>query len=250
MSAQDSFTGLNKNLIGVVYPLKRIGDRSVWARDDQETAFEAPLTQATMDLGANWASPFEGAGVEAKFGALAQMAQAGMLSGVMHAIGDKLKFAEGMTNNLAKKAEVLVGRTGQTVLNSHQVYSGSPPTKIQITAFLRAYKDPWKEVEEPIKRLQEWIVPRYLAPDGVMAEFIKSDADILSLMPSETPTVLGFSYHGRIFSPMVCESCSDPLDAPIDKNGHRISASIQITLCSLTAWDKQGWKNTYKAEYR
>lgn len=254
MSATDSFTGLNKNLIGVVYPLKRVGDGSSWERDNQVAAFEAPLTQASMDVVQNWQSPFDSAGVESKFPALAQMAQAGMFSGVLQAVGHALpkdaKRTQALIDDLDGAARKLVGHTGQTALNSHQVFSGAPPTKIQITAFLRAFNDPWTEVEEPIKKLQEWIVPQYLAPDGVLAEFINSGADLLSLMPSLTPKVLGFTYKGRIFSPMVCESMSDPLDAPIDKNGHRISASIQITLCSLTAWDKQGWKNTYKAEYR
>jgi hypothetical protein len=254
MSAKDSFTGLNKNLIGVLYPMKRDGDGTAWVREDQETAFEAPLTQATMDLAQNWQSPFESAGVESRFPALAQLAQSGAFQGVLQALGgrvsDENKNSKAFIDDVQSKAKLLVGRTGQTALNSMQVFSGAPPTKIQITAFLRAFKDPWTEVEEPIKLLQEWHAPQYLAPDGVLAEFINSGADLLSLMPSLTPKVLGFTYKGRIFQPMVCESISDPLDAPIDKNGHRISASIQITLCSLTAWDKKGWQNTYPAEYR
>jgi hypothetical protein len=203
-----------------------------------------------LDIAPNWQSPFEGSGVESRFPALAQMAQAGMFSGVLQAIGSTLKFAEGATGSLDEKAKLLVGRSGVTKLNSTQVFSGMQPIKIQMTAFLRAFKDPWKEVEAPLKQLQEWQLPKRLAKDGVLAEFIKSGADPLTLMPSEVPTIVGFAYKNRIFQPMVIESVSDPLDAPIDKSGNRISVSVQITLCTLTALDRNDWNATYESSYQ
>lgn len=184
--------------------------------------------------------------MESRFPALAQMAQAGMFSGVLQALGSAAKFAEGTTEKLDETAKKLVGRSGVTKLNSTQVFSGMPPIKIQITAFLRAFKNPWKEVESPLQELQKMVLPKHLAKDGVLAEFIKSGADLLTLMPSEVPSIVGFTYKTRIFQPMVIESVSDPLDAPIDSRGQRISASIQITLCSLTALDRADWVKTYK----
>lgn len=249
----DSFTGLNKHLICSIYPLKRVGDGSDWERDNSETPFEAPLTQATMDIAANWISPFEGAGVEAKFPDLAQMAQAGLMADVLHAIGGRIPPEKERTKDfvegIERSARGLIGRTGQTTLNSHQVYSGSQPVKIQISAFLRAYSSTVREVEEPLKRLHSWVVPRKLARDGVIASIIKDGASLLSLMPSETPTIVGFTYKNRIFQPMVIESVSDPLDAPISRYGNRVSALVQVTLCSLTAFDRASWADTYPAEY-
>jgi hypothetical protein len=247
MSAKDSFTGLSPHLIASIYPMKRVGDGSAWARDDAEKPFEAPLTQATMDIAANWQSPFEGSGVESSFPALAQMAQAGMFSGVLQALGSTLSFSKGGTDSMVEKAKLLMGRSGVTMLNSTQVFSGMPPIKIQITAFLRAFKLASVEVEAPLKKLEEWTLPRYLAKDGVLAEFIKSGADPLTLMPSEVPTIVGFNYKNRIFQPMVIESVSDPLDAPIDKDGNRISVLVQITLCTLTALDRAAWNSTYQS---
>lgn len=249
MSAKDSFTGLSPHLIAEIYPLKRAGDGAIWERDNSETPFTAPLTQASLEMTANWQSPFEGAGVESKFPALAQMAQAGMFEGVLKALGGALPETKDATDSLSDAAKKLVGRSGVTKLNSTQVFSGMPPIKITVTAFLRAFKSPVVEVEDPLKKLQGWVLPKYLAPDGVLAEFIKTGADVLSLMPSEVPTVVGFTYKNRIFQPMVIESCSDPLDAPINSAGNRISAVVQLTLCSLTALDRRDWADTYPAEY-
>jgi hypothetical protein len=248
MNQNNSFTGLSPHLIASIYPMKRVGDGAAWARNDDQKPFYAPLTSATLDLSPNWQSPFEGAGVESSFPALAQMAQAGMFQGVLRAIGSKLPegAAKSVTDEISAKAHLLVGRTGVTKLNSTQVFSGMQPVKIQMTAFLRAFKSAVTEVEDPLQRLQEWTLPKRLAKDGVFAEFIRSGADLLTLMPSEVPTIVGFAYKGRIFQPMVIESVSDPLDAPVDRYGRRISASVQITLCSLTALDQGDWANTYK----
>ncbi len=252
MTAKDSFTGLSKHLIASIYPMTRTGDGTVWIRDNQQDEFTAPLTQATLEMSPNWQSPFEGSGVESKFPALAQMAQAGMFRDVLHALGGRIppenERAKGFVADIEKSAQKLVGRSGVSKVNATQVFSGMPPLKIQVTAFLRAFKDPVSEVEEPLKTLQQWTLPRYLAPDGVIANVIKNGASLLALMPSEVPTVVGFAYKNRIFQPMVIESVSDPLDAPIDRNGWRISAAVQVTLCTLTALDRADWAQTYKTE--
>lgn len=254
MSAKDSFTGLSPHLIASIYPMKRVGDGTDWMRDDERKPFEAPLTQASLDMTPNWQSPFESSGVESSFPALAQMAQAGMFQGVLQAIGHKLpkdaNRSRAAVEELEGAARQLVGRSGVTKLNSTQVFSGMPPIKIQVTAFLRAFKNPWMEVESPLMNLQQWVLPKKLAKDGVIAEFINSGADILALMPSEVPTIVGFHYKGRIFQPMVIESVSDPLDAPIDKRGNRISATVQITLCTLSALDRNDWALTYDSAYQ
>ena len=253
MSAKDSFTGLSKHLIGEIYPLTRVGDGAEWARDNSEEPFTAPLTQATLDMASNWTSPFESNGIESSFPALAQMAQSGMFRDVLHALGSRIPPEKERTkefiDGVEKSARQLVGRSGVTKLNSTQVWQGAAPIKITITAFLRAFSSPVREVEEPLKRLQSWVVPRRLAKDGIISSTIKNGASLLALMPSEVPTVVGFTYKNRIFQPMVIESCSDPLDAPISKAGNRISAVVQLTLCSLTALDRRDWADTYPAEY-
>ncbi len=242
----NSFTGLNPLLLGRFYPLTR-DENANWIADLTEPEVTAPLTQASMEIAQNWQSPFEGAGIESSFPALAQMSQSGMFAGVLHAIGENLQGqAREAVGALRNQAEKLVGRSGVTKLNSTQVWSGAQPLKIQITALFKAYRDPKAEVEMPIRQLQEWAAPQELAKDGVAAEFIR-EKKLLTLMPSLVPKCIGFIYKNRIFSPMVIESISDPLDAPIDSNGNRIHASIQLTLCSLTAVDRKDWTNTYRS---
>lgn len=251
MEAPNRYVGLSPHLICSIYPMTRTCDGTAWARDNSQDPFEAPLTQASMDITPNWQSPFESAGVESKFPELAQMSQAGLFQGVLRALGasvsEKDRKDSNLMGQLSQAARGLMGRSGVTKLNSTQVFSGIQPIKIQVTAFLRAFKDPIAEVEEPLKDLQQWALPRHLAPDGVLAEFL-THKNVLSLMPSEVPTIVGFAYKNRIFQPMVIESVSDPLDAPIDRNGWRISATVQITLCSLTALDRADWAQTYKTE--
>jgi hypothetical protein len=244
-TANASFTGLNQHLIATFFPLKRSSDGMAWERDDSIAEVSAPLTQASMELAMNWQSPFEGAGVESRFPAIAQMAQAGAFQPLLKAIGERVEAVQGVTDGLSEKVKQLVGRSGVTKLNSTQVFSGMPPAKIQLTAFFRAYKDPLTEVEKPIRTLQEWALPQELAPDGPAAEFVRSGFDPLSLMPSRVPLCVGLIYKGRRYLPMVIESISDPLDAPIDSFGRRISAAVQMTLCSLTALDRKDWGKTY-----
>lgn len=247
-TANKSFTGLNDTLIAKFFALKRSDDMQSWIRDESEPEVSCPLTQAGLELAATWQSPFEGAGIESKFPAIAQMAQAGMFSSILKAIGDKAKGStKEAANKLEEQAKKLVGRSGVTKLNSTQVFSGMPPAKIQLTAFFKAFSDPQSEVEDPIEKLMSWSLPQRLAPDGVIAEAIRSDFDALSLMPSLVPKCIGFSYKRQTFKPMVIESISYPLDAPSDRHGRRVSALIQMTLCSLTALDKDDWKNTYTA---
>jgi hypothetical protein len=48
-------------------------------------------------------------------------------------------------------------------------------------------------------------------------------------------------YANQLFKPMVIESVSRPLTAPLDRDGRYISASLQMTVASLTALDRDDW---------
>lgn len=244
-----SFMGLNEHLLAEFFPLKR-GEGMDFVVDTKSPKVKAALTQCSLDMTMNWQSPFEGAWVESKFPGLAQMAQAGMFSGVVKAIGEKFSELKLPTDKLQATANQMVGRTGITKINSTQVFSGMHPVKIQLTAFFKAHEKPDEEVEDPINLLQMWALPQWLAPDGVAAEFVRSNGDLLSLMPSLVPLCIGFRYKNRTFMPMVIESISDPLDAPIDRYGHRIHAAVQMTLCTLTALDRQDWIDVHRGQQR
>jgi hypothetical protein len=135
-----------------------------------------------------------------------------------------------------------MGRTGITKLNSTQVFSGMPPVKINVTAHFRALRDPITEVEAPIQQLKEWAVPELLADDGVIANAIKNGANqspLQTIFPSIAPQIIAMRYGNKTYMPLVIEGVSDPITNPLNANGAMISCSVQLTLCTLTAWDRR-----------
>ena len=239
----NAFTGLHSSLFGKFYPLLRSEEAGGWIRDKSAPIISTPVEQANMELAINWQSPFESSSVEAGFPALAQMAQAGMFQGIIKAVGEKTGLDTAGAENTAKQ---MIGRSGVTKLNSTQVFSGMQPVKLQMTVIFKAFKDPYTEVELPIKTLQMWATPKKLAQDGVAVTALKDWQGMQSLMPSEVPQIIGVEYKNRSFLPFVIESITDPLDSPSNENGDRISAVIQMTICSLTALDQHDWARTYK----
>lgn len=250
MPIHPSFPGLSPHLVAEFYPMHLNGD-GTYSRDefrwgDTEPKVLAPLTQAVMDIAVNWNSPFESTGIgSSRVSTLSQLVQSGMMVGLLNAIGEKSETLKKSTDSIAKKLAEMSASSGITKVNSIQTFNGMPPVKLQVTAFFRAFGNAANEVEGPIRQLQGWALPQELAPDGLIAQGVKSEK--IDLMPSKQPRIVGMNYKNRQFFPMVIESISDPLDGPIDKDGNRISASISLTICSLTAWDnKTDWPGTFK----
>lgn len=199
----------------------------------------------TLDVNLNWQSPFEGAGAESKAPALMAMLQSGAFQPLIDSIGGKTKDVLQDTVTEAR------GRTGITKLNSTQVFSGMPPIKIQGNLLFRAWSNPVNEVERMLDTLMQWALPIELAPEGTplsnAVEFFKGDSDkslIETIMPSRAPPLVGVTYKGRTYAPMVIESINIPLGSPIDKNGNFTSLLIPVTFSSLTAMDGQEWLRT------
>lgn len=244
--------GLSPHLIATFYEVDKDGQRKGGGFDKDGNSLgitaevKAPLMEANLDVSLNWSSPFESAGVESKAPALIAMLQSGSLQPFLDslpvlkgsAIGDSLK--DGLKG--------FEGRTGITKLNSTQVFSGMSPAKIQVTALLRAWKNPISEVEEPFDQLMQWLLPQQLAEDMTLAvgisDFSQGKRSLLdALLPSHSPVMIGMFYKGRTYSPLVVESISQPIDSPIDKNGSFVSLKFPMTLSTLTALDKNNWKN-------
>jgi len=247
----DSFTGLSEHLIAKIYPMKRSeSDPTVWMRDDSRPFFSAPLTSCQMELVSNWVSPFENSGAEgSQFSSLSQMLQAGSFLNITNALGARMSEEDRknakLLNSMENAAKTMVGRSGVTKTNATSVWAGQAPCKLDISLLLKAFEDPQREVEEPLKLLQGWMMPRHLAVDGVIAGALRDGASVLSLMPSFTPEVVLFTYKNRIIGPCVIERVSDPWDSPIDFFGRRISCVVQATITTLTALDQKDWSKTY-----
>jgi hypothetical protein len=193
----------------------------------------------------NWSSPFESAGIETKAPGLLAMLQSGSLQPFLDSLPGMKGSAIG--NSLKDGLKGFESRTGITKLNSMQVFSGMPPIKIQVTALFRAWKNAKNEVEEPFNQLMSWALPQELAKDMTLAigvsDFVQGKKSLLdAILPSHAPVMIAMTYKGRTYSPMVIESISQPINSPIDKYGNFVELQVPMTLCTLTALDKNDWK--------
>lgn len=239
------WSGLNPALLATLYPV----DFQGYPEADAAQVI-APPTDAAIELTANWQSPFENMGAEAKLPALAGMMQSGTLQSYAESLLGKGSEGAGTASRLSQEitdfSKDFQGRSGMTKLNSTQVFNGSPPIKISITLHFRAFSDPSTEVQAPIDQLARWMLAKKLAPSGSIVEAIQSfrdgDGFLKGLMPSLAPQMVGLRFGNQAtFSPMVIESMSHPLTGPRWSDGSLLNVSVQMTLATLTALDMDDW---------
>ncbi|MGZ9712994.1 hypothetical protein ACXX82_19570 [Glaciimonas sp. GNP009] len=240
---KSEWTGLNENLIAKFYAVDSNGSRV----GQDQTEVWAPLIDSNLEAVFGWQSPFEHSNPDTKAPALTAMLQSGVLLPVLNALSGGSKSSNGPTSSSDKGAlqsalQSAQGRTGITKLNSTQIFSGMPPLKFTVSLLFRAIFDPATEVEAPLQQLWGWALPQKLSNDGIVARVISQKngiADYVSaLLPSLAPTMIGFQYKRCTYGPLVIESIGEPLSSPIDKNGFYTELVIPMTLCSLTALDR------------
>ena len=244
--------GLSPHLIASIYQVGRIGVNN-WGRIEGETdpfTVMAPLTDASMDVSLNWQSPFEQAGPDSKAPSIMAMLQSGEIQPVVDAVAGGKAENGSLQQKSGDFLKQFEGRTGMTKLNSTQVFSGMPPVKIQIKALLRAWRNSASEVEAPFNKLMEWALPVELSKDAtLLARAAKTTRGemgyVEAMLPSRSPVIVAMRYKKRIFSPLVIESIGMPLDSPVDRNGRFVELLVPMTLCTLTALDRQDWSNSY-----
>jgi len=240
---------LNPNLIASFYQVDRQGKRI-----DTALTVKAPLVEAEMEISLNWQSPFEQTGPESKAPALLAMLQSGTLQPFVDAVlgkpkeGEQASGAQKASSDFLKQVE---GRTGITKLNSTQVFTGMPPVKFSVQALFRAWRDAAIEVEAPFEQLMQWALPEKLSSDGTVLPRLVDSAkgetgSIEALLPSLSPVLIAMQYKGRTFAPLVIESIGMPLSSPIDAGGNFVELLVPMTICSLTALDKEDWLNVRK----
>ncbi len=252
-------SGLNKHLIAKIYPVQQKENSEEYFYSDKDLMVAAPLTDGNIDITLNWQSAFENYGTDAKYSTVSQMLQSGQAEVMLNlfsqflpkdkagVIGDALREASEKAKSLAKDVSQLTGQTGITKLNSLQVFSGLPPIKIPITMYFRAWADPKKEVENPINQLFSWALPQKLADsvgENAVKKAQKQDFNLELLFPSDIPRFVALEYGGRTYNPLVIESIGHPLVLPRSKDGAMLSASVQLTLATLTAWGKKDYMDS------
>lgn len=248
LSLGSDWQGLNNNLIARFFVVKKT--ELGWMEDPLELSVRAPILEgAEVEYVLNWQSPFEETGVDKKVPAIANLIQSG-------ALGDTINQALGMLSETVQESVVTakiqkvfsdnVGKTGVTKLNSIQIFAGMPPIKINMKLLFRARINEQIEVMKPIHQLLSWAVPQELSGSSAlvnMAKNISSDKGLVqgtvdTILPSKAPKVIGMEYKGRVYKPMVIESISDPITSPTTSSGGYASAEVNLSIASLTAWDK------------
>lgn len=233
--------GLSDHLLAVIYPVDATG-----TREGTDPAVYGPISDSSIEISANWQSPFESSGIENKIPAITNMLQSGALESLATAVlGKDSGIAALLSKEVTDFAKKTQGRSGMTKLNSTQVFTGAGPVNIPITMHFRAFDDPDSEVHWPIEQLAQWTLARDLAPNGSLASAVQSFRDgrggVKSLLPSLAPQMVAFKYGGHLFAPMVIHNMSHPITVPRTSGGAMLHVSVQLTLTTLTALDKNDW---------
>lgn len=261
------FGRLNEHLIALIYEVDRTGNAK------EKEAVRAPITEASLEVALGWQSPFEAMGPEATSPTLLAMVQSGSADDLKAALtqtgfgsavfGTINSIVDGLTDGFINFEEIVskgVGRTGMTKLNSTQVFTGMPPIKINATLLFRAWKNPKAEVEEPFDRLMGWALPQCLKKDSLLTGVIDklsgnssggcADSSggtagglLDALLPSLTPKMVGLTYKGRTYKPLVIESIGFPMDSPITAEGRYTELLVPVTFATWQTFDAKDWSN-------
>lgn len=255
------WSGLSPHLLAKFYEVTRQENGGTWVASPSGITVVAALTESNLEATLNWQSPFEQSGPEASMPTLMAMLQSGAIQPLIEAMGVVAKVGaekvgaagadpiiDRVTGEALAAAKGLEGRTGITRLNSMQVFSGMPPIKLQVTALFRAWKDPATEVEAPFNQLMSWALPEKLSELGPIlsraADYAVGGSTSITdvLAPSKAPAKIAMTYKGKTYAPLVIESIGQPINSPIDSNGRFVELLVPMTLCTLTALDRQDWK--------
>lgn len=209
------------------------------------------FTEGEKTIESQWQSPFENMSPESRMPALLAGLQSGTLSDAFKAteIG---KAALDMTGG-GKVLDGLKGKSNFSRVNSIQTFVGTHSVKMSLTLFFMAVEDANEEVEQQIKLLEKWTLPQRLTRFGMIVNAAKmaesteeSTEDDDGLFGTKVPPFVAISLHGRTYAPFIIESVTAPMKVPIDKNGHRLSASVNLSVVSRAAWDAKDIDKFYQ----
>ena len=213
-------------------------------KEEDSNQVVALATSSEMSLEAQYSTPFEQSNPEHKLPTLMGMLQSGDWVTTLDSAMTNM-FGIQLSGDKKESLNALQGRSNLTKTNSTQVFVSSQPVTIPVTLCFSAWEDAKTEVEDQVKLLQQWTLPKELAEGSIVAEFAK-DASLTSLFPSTVPPYVAVYYGAKCYSPLLIQSVSAPLVAPMDSSGNRMHLEVQITLVSRTAWDANNITKMYE----
>lgn len=258
--------GLNENLIVKIRAviegnLEGGQGAQTYEIDTSQPTVESLFEDADFTIESQYSTPFESSNPEGRLPNLMGMIQSGQAAAGLYSLfayASDPTGAAGVAADLAKLAgektgataafseklntaqtdlQGLMGKSNFTKLNSRQIFTSSNSVRITGSLVFQAWSDADTEVEAAIQQLQKWASAKSLSKKSLIVGAL--DEGFAAMFPSEIPPLVQLQYGGKTYTPMVIESVSAPITAPMNKNGSRIAVKAQITFLSLTAWDSQ-----------
>lgn len=261
--------GLNKNLIVKIRPVVEGNfeggqGQQTYNIDPNQPIVESLFEEADLTIESQYSTPFESSNPEGRLPNLMGMIQSGQVTaayasffaavndptGFTGAVGDLASAAgeatgisaSGVLEAAEGELQGLMGRSNFTKLNSRQIFTSSNSVRISGSLIFQAWSDAKSEVEDAVEQLQKWASAAKLSAESLIVGGIKNGFSE-SMFPSIIPPLVQLQYGGKTYSPMVVESVSTPITAPMNKSGSRIAVKAQVIFLSLTAWDAQNITN-------
>ena len=259
--------GLNPNLVVKIRPVIEGNNEGgqgnqTYNVDTSQPTVESIFEDAEFTIESQYSTPFESSNPEGRMPNLMGMIQSGQISAAYFSLfavandptgiasaatdaGAAVAQASGLSDKASEvlsdaesKLQGLSGRSNFTKLNSRQIFTSSNSVRVTGTLVFQAWSDAKSEVEDALQQLQRWASAEQLSDQSLLVGGLK-DGISEAMFPSIIPPLVQLQYGGKTYSPMVTESVSAPITAPMTKDGHRIAVKVQVTFLSLTAWDAQ-----------
>ena len=261
--------GLNKNLVVKIRPVVEGNFEGGQGQQTYNVDTAAPIVESLFEdaeftIESQYSTPFESSNPEGRLPNLMGMIQSGQVSAAYYsffaaandptgftgavgdigaAVGEATGIsASGVLEAAEGELQGLLGRSNFTKLNSRQIFTSSNSVRISGSLVFQAWANAKTEVEDAVEQLQIWASAAKLSAESLIVGGIKNGFSE-SMFPSIIPPLVQLQYGGKTYSPMVIESVSAPITAPMNKEGSRIAVKAQVSFLSLTAWDAQNITN-------
>lgn len=257
--------GLNKHLVVRIRPVIEGNFEGGQGQQTYDIDPDAPIVEtlfedAEFTIESQYSTPFESSNPEGRLPNLMGMIQSGQVTAAYYSFFAAVNDPTGFTGTLGEigaavgeatgfsasevfeeaegKLQGLLGRSNFTKLNSRQIFTSSNSVRISGVVVFQAWANAKTEVEDALQQLQQWASAAKLSAESLIVGGIKNGFSE-AMFPSIIPPLVQLQYGGKTYSPMVIESVSAPITAPMNKDGNRIAVKAQVSFLSLTAWDAQ-----------
>nr|WP_252322628.1 hypothetical protein [Acinetobacter beijerinckii] len=220
--------------------------------DTSQPTIRAFLTDGDISFESQWQTPFENSNPELKMPMMMAALQTGQALASGGAAGTAIRnnFGDATADLISKGFQPLAefakgveGKTNLNKVNTTQVFLSTASVHLNLSVFFIALKDARAEVENKLMYLQSWSLPTKLSQGTVLTDLISEGGD--GLFSGLIPPYITVTTHGKTYIPFILQSVSAPIVTPIDKDGNRLSLTVNLSLISRTAWDAQDVRNLY-----